>query len=132
MPGRSTPTALASGNAAPVRQGLSVGGPSEPKRVVAPPSNAIDASLAKLPNGYVVAYRAMPGLLLEEPRIRLHFIDSEGNVIGMSDVALASEAGGRTAIEAANDGRVALGWADMNEDGTSSLIVAKLPCVGGP
>lgn len=121
----------ASGRAASVRRGNLVGGPAEPRRVVAPPANAIDASMAKLPVGYAVAYRALPGTQLDTPRIRVHFLHSDGNIIGMSDVALASEFGGRTAIEAAYDGRIVLGWSDLAEDGTTTITVAKLPCVGG-
>jgi hypothetical protein len=121
----------ATGNAAPTMAGIDVGGPSSPKRVVGPPHKAIDASVAKLATGYAVVYRALPGGMVTSPRIRIHFLDRVGVVIGLSDVALASEFGGRTAIEAAIDGRIVLGWTDSAEDGTSTLTVAKLPCVGG-
>jgi len=119
------------GQAAPIVTAMDVGGPSPPKRVVGPPYKAIDASIAKLGVGYAVAYRALPGGMVTSPRIRVHFLDRVGQIIGVSDVALASEFGGRTAIEAAVDGRIVLGWTDTTEDGMSTLTVVKLPCVGG-
>ena len=64
------------------------GGPAEPMRIVGPPFKANDASLAKLPNGYAVAYRALAGGTVTSPRIRVHFLDSYGRIIGESDVAL--------------------------------------------
>lgn len=120
------------GRAAPVMSGGLAGGPSDPQRVVGPPFAALDASMAKLPFGYVIASRALPGGNVESPRIRVHFLDRVGSITGApSDVALASEFGSRTAIEGAIDGRVALAWTDVLEDGTTKLTAAKLPCVGG-
>jgi hypothetical protein len=118
------------GRAAPVQVGNQIGGPSAPQRVVGPPHRALDASLTKLPEGYAVAYRALPGGMVPSPRIRVHFVDRVGVARAFSDVALASEFGGRTAIESGSDGRIALGWTDTAEDGTSTLMVVKLPCVG--
>jgi hypothetical protein len=119
------------GRAARVMSGNQVGGPSQPQRIVGPPSNAIDGSIARLAIGYAVAARALPGGAIDSPRIRVTFLESSGRVTGGSDVALASEFGGRTAIEAAIDGRVVLGWSDVLEDGTTALTAVKLPCVGG-
>jgi hypothetical protein len=106
-------------------------GDQEPLRIVGPPQNAVDASLAKLPLGFAVAYRSLVGVGTAEPRIRVDFLDKVGIVLAGSDVALASEAGGRTAIKSAYDGRIVLGWSDAHEDGTTTLTAVKLPCVGG-
>jgi hypothetical protein len=119
------------GRAAKIMSGINVGGDASPQRVVGPPYKANDASLAKLPVGFAVAYRALPGGMVTSPRIRVHFLDRDGRIIGVSDVALAGEFGGRTAIEAAVDGRIVLGWTDTAEDGSSTLTAVKLPCVGG-
>jgi hypothetical protein len=119
------------GRAASVRNGLNVGGPTSPQPVVGPPFKAIDASIVKLPAGYAVAFRALPGGRIDSPRIRVQILDSDGIDDGSADVALSSEVGGRTAIEAATDGRVVIGWSDPAADGSSTLKVVKLPCFGG-
>ena len=119
------------GRAAPVVSAGQMGGPSEPSRIVGPPINATDASLAKLPSGFAVAYRVLPGGMVPQARIRAHFLDHFGREIGKSDVALTSELGGRTAIESAYDGRITLGWSSTTEEGDTTLTAAKLPCVGG-
>jgi hypothetical protein len=120
------------GRAAPVTSGGGrVGGPSEPVRIIGPPFKATDASLAKLPVGYAVAYRALPGGQVDSPRVRVHFLDRFGRVLGFSDVALAKPIGGRTAIKAARDGRITVGWSDTGDDGLTTLTAIKLPCVGG-
>ncbi|MGD8859722.1 MAG: hypothetical protein PVI30_06910 [Myxococcales bacterium] len=120
----------AEGLAAPVTGGTQTGGASEPQRVVGLPMVAVDASMAKLANGYIVAYRALSGGAIEEPTIRVVFLDRFGRIIGDSSVAYASEQGSRTSIEVAYDGRVSLGWADAYVDG-SDVSVVRLPCVGG-
>lgn len=119
------------GHAAAVTSGGRTGGPMDPARVVGPPYNALDASLAKLPNGFAVAYRALPGGAIKTPRIRVHFIDRFGRVIGDSDVALAQSYGGRTAIDAAYDGRIVIAWSDQDEKGKTTTTAVKMPCVGG-
>lgn len=119
------------GRAAPVVSAGQTGGPSDPTRIVGPPVNATDASLAKLPSGFAVAYRVLPGGMIQQARIRAHFLDHFGREIGKSDVALATEVGGRTAIESAYDGRITLGWSDTTAEGDTTLTAAKLPCVGG-
>ena len=70
----------------------------------------------------------MPGGNVDSPRIRVHFLDRVGHVTGApSDVALASEFGGRTAIEGAIDGRVALAWSDVLEDGSTQADRRQAP-----
>jgi hypothetical protein len=119
------------GRPAPVMSGGQVGGPSDPVRVVGPPTVATDASLTKLINGFALAYRVLPGGIVTEARIRAHFLDRFGRDIGKSDIALAAEVGARTAIDAAYDGRITIGWSDTTEEGESTLTAVKLPCVGG-
>jgi hypothetical protein len=120
------------GHAAPVISGGKTGGPSDASRIVGPPYNAVDASLTKLPNGFAVAYRALPGGAIQTPRIRVHFLDLFGRVIGDSDVALAAQYGGRTAIAAGYDGRIVFAWSDQDDKtGKTTTTAAKLPCVGG-
>jgi hypothetical protein len=119
------------GRAANVMSGAKVGGPQDAERIVEPPEQAVDASLAKLPTGYAVAYRALPGGDVDKPRIRIHFLDRFGRIIGKSDAALAAMHGGRTAIKAAYDGRVTVGYSDTDDSGATTIIALKLPCLGG-
>lgn len=132
------------GMPAPVMLGLDVGGPSPPERIVGPPIDATDASLARVgdptsPSGYAIAYRVLPrdpdprdDEPAPQPRIRVYFVNRVGDAIGDSDVALALPYGGRTAIESGYDGRIVVGWSDSAEDGQTTLTAVKLPCVGGP
>jgi hypothetical protein len=119
------------GQAAPVMTGDQIGGPSDPVRIVGPPTIANDASLTKLVNGFAVAYRVLPGGMVPQARIRAHFLDRFGRDIAKSDIALAGELGARTAIDSAYDGRMTVGWSDTSEEGESTLTAVKLPCVGG-
>jgi hypothetical protein len=122
----------ADGRAVRVTSANQTGGGAEARRIVGPPFNASDASLARLPNGYAVAYRALPGGNVASPRIRVHFLDNFGRILDESDVALAEAAGGRTAIEIAYDGRVVVAWSDTDAEGKTTLTAIKLPCVGSP
>jgi hypothetical protein len=101
------------------------------QRVVNAPARGIDVSLTKLRTGFIVTYRSLPKDDTSMPMLRIYFLDRYGQVIGSSDVSYTSAAGGRTAIQAANDGRVVLGWSQVNEDGTSEIKVVRLPCLGG-
>jgi hypothetical protein len=101
-------------------------------RIVGPPARGIDVSMTKLRTGYILTYRALPDTGSEETRakLRAYFLDRYGAVIGHSDVSYTSAAGGRTAIQSGNDGRVAASWNQVNDDGSSELKVVRLPCLG--
>ncbi len=105
-------------------------GSSPALRVVNAPARGIDVSIAKLRSGYVVSYRSLPTPAQERAEIRLVFLDPNGALVGDSDVSFTSEAGGRTAVETANDGRVVLGWSQVNSDGKSELKLVRVPCIG--
>jgi hypothetical protein len=110
---------------------LSGPGRSPALRVVNSPNRGVDVSVAKLLTGYVLAYRALPTKTEPRAAIRLYFLDRAGSIVGGSDVSYTSESGGRTAVEAAYDGRVVIGWSQVNEDGKSELKLVRLPCIGG-
>jgi hypothetical protein len=120
----------ADGRAELVSSGEVRGDPSPAVRVIGPPKRAVDASVTKVNAGFVIAYRALVGGQILSSRIRVHFLDRFGRVIGDSGVALASEYGGRTAIESAYDGRIVVGWSDSSDDGKTTIKAVKLPCVG--
>lgn len=116
------------GLASPVLGGGGAGGPSAPSRIVENPQLAIDVSMAKMPRGFAIAYRALPSVGVTVPQIRAHFLDRDGRIVGDSAVALAELAGGQTAIEMSSDGRIALSWMDTDEDGNSTLRALMVPC----
>jgi hypothetical protein len=97
-------------------------------RFVKAPFKGVDVSVTKLGASYAVAYRALPTPSQAQAQIRLYFLDRFGAVIGSSDVSFTSASGGPTAIAAAYDGRVAVGWSQVNEDGKSVTKVVRLPC----
>jgi hypothetical protein len=100
-------------------------------RFVNAPFKGIDVAITKLSASYAVAYRALPALDQTRAQIRLYFLDRYGAVIGSSDVSYTSPSGGRTAIASAYDGRVVVGWSQVNENGKSITQLVRLPCVGG-
>jgi hypothetical protein len=108
--------------------GGSVGGPSDPLRVVENPQLAIDVSLAKLLRGYALAYRALPSPGVAVPQVRMHFLDKSGRIVGDSGVALAEINGGQTALEMSTDGRMVLSWTDTDDEGLSTLRALIVPC----
>ncbi|HKP56324.1 MAG TPA: hypothetical protein VJV78_06380 [Polyangiales bacterium] len=111
---------------------LSGPGRSAPIRIIGAPTRGVDVSVAKLLSGYVLAYRSLSTTKQPKPAIRLAFLDRNGQFVGGSDVSYTSAAGGRTAVEAAYDGRVVIGWSEVNADsGKSELKLVRLPCIGG-
>lgn len=117
------------GRAAPViAAGGNEGGPADPLRVIENPQLAIDLSLAKMPRGFALAYRALPSVGVPEPQIRAHFLDKAGRIVGDSAIALAELNGGQTALEMSTDGRMVLSWTDTDEDGISTLRALIVPC----
>ena len=99
-------------------------------RIVNAPNRGIDVSMTKLRASFIITYRELPQSPSDKPMLRLYFLDRYGAIVGSSDVSYTSAAG-RTATQAANDGRVVVSWSQVNEDGTSELKVVRLPCVGG-
>lgn len=106
-------------------------GRASAQRIVNAPFRGIDVAVARLPAGYAVSYRSLPAEKQTRAAIRLYFLDRSGAVIGDSDVSYTSESGGRTGVEAAYDGRVVIGWSQVNDDGKSELKLVRLPCIGG-
>lgn len=105
--------------------------PSPVQRIVNSPQRGIDVSMTKLRAGYIMTYRALPTGSETRAMLRVYFLDRFGAVIGSSDVSYTSQGGGRTAAASANDGRVALAWNEVEDDGSSTLKMVRLPCLGG-
>lgn len=110
-------------------------GPATPVEIVSTPLVAVDASAAKLPSGFAVAYRAIPGAPgfgtgIASPQVRLLFLNGVGEFRADSSIAFSEAAGGRTSIAAAYDGRIVIAWTDAHEDASISLTAVRVPCVG--
>ncbi|MDD9947346.1 MAG: hypothetical protein OXU20_40280 [Myxococcales bacterium] len=103
-------------------------GPAPPKRLVNAPLRAIDASITRMPTGYAVAYRALPGGPVTRPTIRVLFLDRAGEIIGDSDVGYTTELGGVTSIKMASNGRIVIGWSEYDGAGKATIKIASLPC----
>lgn len=97
-------------------------------KIVSSPLQGMDASLARLGVGYVVAYRALPGGAVTKPEIRIMFISKEGNVqhdrlgrLMTYPIAEASGAGGRTTVRVSLDGQILVAFLD----GADNLRLAR-------
>ena len=96
------------------------GGIVSGERILTPaPQQGIDASIAQLAGGYVVAYRATREEGLEFPELRILFIDSGGDIIESFPTGLmVEELGGPISIATSGPG-YAMAWADVNDSGTT-------------
>ncbi|MDD9940475.1 MAG: hypothetical protein OXU20_05370 [Myxococcales bacterium] len=119
------------GEPAETTTGSAVRGASEPQRIVNAPFRAIDGSIARLPTGYAVVYRALPGGDVESPRIKLQFLDPAGRTFGDSEVADTTPTGGRTSVVFSIEGRMVVGWSDRSDSEQTHVQFARIPCVGG-
>jgi len=103
-------------------------GPSAPNRVINSPARATGVSVARYAQGYIVIYRAMPGGLLNEPKIRAVLLNRTGGFIVDSDVAYTTEFGGPTAVVTGSDGRMFAAWSEISGSGIATYKVVRLPC----
>ncbi len=116
------------GQAAPLSASA---GQATPLRFLEPPFRGIDVSVTKLRSQYAIVYRELPRLTTDKAQIRIIFLDRNGGKLGDSDISYTSEAGGKTAIRTAYDGRTVIAWTELNAKGQSVVKVVRLPCVGG-
>jgi hypothetical protein len=92
--------------------------------LVSSPEMGSDASIARLPTGFMVVYRAAkPGPDGEMGMIRVIFMDREGNVDGSSDVYEASLHGSRTSVRVTADLRAAISWIDYYDNRSEHNLV---------
>lgn len=83
------------------------GSVSEPAfNVVEAPRRARDASIAAFGQGYAVAYRVLPSLGVDNPGLRIAFINQFGAIVYVAELGDTSEHGGRTALSATADGHL--------------------------
>jgi hypothetical protein len=118
----------AAGQAALLRTGTTR---SPAQRIISSPARGIDVSITQLRASFVLGYRSLPQTDTGRAVIRSYFLDRNGAIVGSSDVSFTSTGGGRTNVQSAIDGRVVIGWNELNDNGGSALKVARLPCVGG-
>jgi hypothetical protein len=99
-------------------------------RIVNSPQRGTDVSITQLRASFVILYRQLPQMTGGRALLRAYFLDRFGAIVGSSDVSYTSTGGGRTSVQASGDGRVAVAWNELTDDGGSALKVARLPCVG--
>lgn len=104
-------------------------GPSDPIRLVEAPQKANHPSVARIAQGYAVAYRALPGGDVDRARIRVMLLNRVGELQVSSDVAYTTNDGGPTRILQGSDGRSVIVWSEIDPD-TDELVykAARLPC----
>lgn len=102
-----------------------------PVRILQQPYLGVDVAVTKLRSQYVVVYRALPGVGVTKPAIKLMFLGRDAGKLGSSDVSYTSELGGKPQLESSLDGRVVITWSEVDSKGKNAQRVARLPCVGG-
>lgn len=104
--------------------------------IVASPLQGMDAAIAALGQGYVIAYRALPGGVITKPEIRVVFVSKEGvasvneagNVISLP-LSDAGSASARLTVQVSNEGQVLVGWLDqVSGNKTLRLARRRLDC----
>ena len=106
------------------------GGVGEPAfNLVDAPGRARDGSIAPFGQGYAVAYRALPSLAVEQPSVRVAFINQFGVIVYQADLGLTSEAGGRTSVSATADGHVLVTWTSAAPS-SASVHGVQMNCPG--
>jgi len=97
-------------------------------RITVGSERASVGSLAPFTVGYAIAYRSVRADDPARAWVRLTLIDPQGHIAGSRNVIETSAAGGQVLIRAAVDGRLALGFREIGEDGSSALHVARVTC----
>jgi hypothetical protein len=93
------------------------------------PGRAVDGSIDAFGQGYVVAYRALPSLGVDAPRIVVAFVNQFGRVVHRADLAETTEAAGEVRVGASADGRLLVAWTSAR--GSSAMAHAlELDCPG--
>lgn len=98
--------------------------------VVAAPGRATDQAIASFGQGYAVAYRALPSPGVENPGVRVTFIDQRGKVVHDALLAETSEDGGPTSVAATPDGHLLVTWRTVAPSGRVDQTVQRLYCPG--
>lgn len=103
------------------------GAPYDSERVITPaPESGRDASIAPLAGGYVIAYRALE---VTPPVLRIAFVANDLDVVTTLDVTPITPTGGRTTLRVTGEGRMLVGWADVDVGaGTTAIRAARIRC----
>lgn len=91
----------------------------------------VGPSVTSFVTGYAIAFRALLQDNPERARLRIAFTDSVGNLAGFRDLLETSAAGGPLVLKATVDGRLIVGFAEVDDSGAYTLNVARVTCTGG-
>jgi hypothetical protein len=78
----------------------------------------------------VVAFRVVHEAEPSRASLRLAFLDSDGNLAGTRDLLETSASGGQVKVLATVDGRLVVGFAEVDSKGQFTLEVARITCSG--
>lgn len=87
-------------------------------------------SIASFAGGHVVAFRAVRPDAPMRAVLRILFLDPQGNIAGFRDVLETSASGGAVVMRAGVDGRLVIGFAEVDSDGAQTFHVARVTCNG--
>jgi hypothetical protein len=98
------------------------------ERIVTRSERGTDASIARIGNGYVVAYRELPVVADGTAKVKLLLIDKTGRRLGASaHVADTTDSGGRVTIRSSFDGRFTLAWVEADAN-SQRVRMVRIPC----
>jgi hypothetical protein len=98
--------------------------------IVNAPGRARDGAIAAFGQGYAVTYRALPSLGVDQPAIRVAFINEFGRIVYEDELSPTSESGGRTSVSASSDGHLVVGWSATEDNGSATMHAVQLDCPG--
>lgn len=99
------------------------GNPLASEVVITDTTTGRDATIAPIAGGYVIAYRALDG----SPVLRLDFRDANLDPAATLDVVPVSASGGSVTIRTSGEGRMVVGWADVDAT-TTTIRAARIRC----
>jgi hypothetical protein len=96
------------------------------------PGQMIDASITAFGQGYAVAYRALSSLGVEEPLIRIAFVNEFGLIVHQAELRATDGMSGPTALRATTHGELLVAWTEIDSpsEGTRALRALQLDCPG--
>jgi hypothetical protein len=98
--------------------------------VIKPPGRARGGAITAFGQGYAVAYRSLPSLGIDQPNVRIAFINQHGRIVHETQLAETSEDGGRASVSASADGHLLVGWTTTHPSGGATTHAVQLDCPG--
>jgi hypothetical protein len=96
------------------------------------PGRMVDASITAFGQGYAVAYRALSSLGVEEPVMRIAFVNEFGLIVHEAELRMTDAMSGPSALRATSHGELVVAWTEIDSpsEGTRALRALQLDCPG--